>query len=75
LAIDDDCRNDSADAKVRAENPSDLTRSSIAARVKEWSSTIDISGGMSVNSSPSPGNKQTGSHVSSEAQTLVPQND
>jgi hypothetical protein len=42
--IDDDCRNDSADGKKRADNPSDLTISSMAARVKEWSSTIEMSG-------------------------------
>jgi hypothetical protein len=41
------------DANVRAENPSDLARSSMADRVKEWSSTIDVSG-ISVNRSSVP---------------------
>src|SRR6516162_294433 len=51
-AIDDDRRNDSADAKVTAENPSDLTRSLMVSRVKAWSSTIEISG-TSAKGSPS----------------------
>src|SRR5580704_2912241 len=45
-----DCTNDSAEANVRAEYPSDRTRSPMAARLKSSSSTIDISG-ISVNGS------------------------
>jgi hypothetical protein len=50
LATDDDCRNPSADAKVRVANPSDLTRVSMAPRIQSSSSTIDMSG-FSVNRS------------------------
>jgi hypothetical protein len=42
-ATDDDCRNVSADAKVRVANPSDLTRASMAPRIPSSSSTIDMS--------------------------------
>ena len=49
-ATDDDCRNDSADAKVRAVNPSDLTRVSMAPAIQTSSSIIEISG-LSVNRS------------------------
>jgi len=42
-ATTDDCRNASADAKVRVANPSDLTRASMAPRIPSSSSTIDMS--------------------------------
>src|SRR6516165_1521052 len=42
-ATTDDCRNASADAKVRVANPSDLTRASMAPRTQSSSSTIDMS--------------------------------
>jgi hypothetical protein len=41
-----DRKNDSADEYVRAANPSDITRLSIAVRTCSSSSTIDISGGL-----------------------------
>ena len=70
-ATDEDCRNDSADANVRAANPSDLTRFSIAARVKSSSSTIDISG-VSVNGLFHSINKTTGCAVHDGATERLP---
>src|SRR5262245_18315212 len=43
-ATDDDCRNASADEKVRVANPSDLTWASMAPRIPSSSSTFDMSG-------------------------------